>query len=116
MALKARLVKNLEGAKQHDQCDVVEHNGEYWLVPQWIESDRPRSKRPARMVSLKTIPHEKTRGQHEFRIRDPPPSRALVMGLTADGAQSFSSPPPSTRFGGCFFLMRRRSARENQDR
>ena len=73
MALKARLVKNLEGANQHDQCDVVEHNGEYWLVPQWIESDRPRSKRPARMVSLKTIPHEKTRGQHEFRISDPLP-------------------------------------------
>jgi hypothetical protein len=73
MVLRARLVKNLEGANQRDQCDVVQHNGDYWLVPQWIESDRPRSKRPARMVSPKTIPHEKMRGEHQFRISDPLP-------------------------------------------
>ncbi len=77
MVLKARFIVDLGVMKQYGHCDVVEHNGEHWLVPQWVNDPTARVRRPARMVSLKFIPHETVRGEYQFLIIDPLPKWLL---------------------------------------
>src|SRR3981189_2448616 len=39
-------------------CDAIRHEGEIWLVPDWIRSPRGRSAKPLRMIPLSKFPHK----------------------------------------------------------
>jgi hypothetical protein len=40
-------------------CAAMSHEGEIWLVPDWIRSPRGRSAKPLRMIPLSKFPHKK---------------------------------------------------------
>jgi hypothetical protein len=39
-------------------CAAIRHEGEIWLVPDWIRSPRGRSAKPLRMIPLSKFPHK----------------------------------------------------------
>lgn len=41
------------------QMDVIEHNGSYWLVPEWLDNIDQGITMPVRIVLLDVIPHSK---------------------------------------------------------
>ena len=44
------------------QMDVIQHDGRFWLVPMWIESPSEGWKKPARIICLDTLKHQKSIG------------------------------------------------------
>ena len=47
-----------EGAGPMEICAAIRHEGEIWLVPDWIRSPRGRSAKPLRMIPLSKFPHK----------------------------------------------------------
>jgi hypothetical protein len=47
-----------EGNAPMEICDAIRHEGEIWLVPDWIRSPRGRSAKPLRMIPLSKFPHK----------------------------------------------------------
>jgi len=56
------------------QMETIEHDGRFWLVPDWIVSRDQKLMKPLRIISLATIPHtdlgEGQRG-HRFVVHGP---------------------------------------------
>jgi hypothetical protein len=48
-----------EGTSPMEICAAMSHEGEIWLVPDWIRSPRGRSAKPLRMIPLSKFPHKK---------------------------------------------------------
>jgi hypothetical protein len=48
-----------EGTSPMEICAAMRHEGEIWLVPDWIRSPRDRSAKPLRMIPLSKFPHKK---------------------------------------------------------
>ena len=48
-----------EGTSPMEICAAMRHEGEIWLVPDWIRSPRGRSAKPLRMIPLSKFPHKK---------------------------------------------------------
>jgi hypothetical protein len=38
--------------------DVIEHEDDFWLVPEWLEGPTKRTLRPARIICLRGLPVE----------------------------------------------------------
>jgi hypothetical protein len=53
--------------------DVIEHKDYFWLVPEWLDYTSQGVSKPVRIVSLKTIPHEKSVGDPGFVVSGPVP-------------------------------------------
>ena len=53
--------------------DVIEHQGAFWLVPEWLDNIAEGVSMPRRIVSLATIPHEKMSGNPDFVVSYPVP-------------------------------------------
>jgi hypothetical protein len=47
-----------EGDATMEICAAIPHEGEIWLVPDWIRSPRGRSAKPLRMIPLSKFPHK----------------------------------------------------------
>src|SRR6266700_3881737 len=47
-----------EGTSPMEICAAMRHEGEIWLVPDWIRSPRGRSAKPLRMIPLSKFPHK----------------------------------------------------------
>jgi hypothetical protein len=62
-------------ADVHRTCrmDVIEHDGEFWLVPEWLDNQVRRLTKPLRIVSLRTLPHQRGNARPEFVVNDPVP-------------------------------------------
>jgi hypothetical protein len=59
---------------RHALMDVIEYRNEFWLVPEWLDNQVQKSTKPLRIVSLRTIPHQRLPGQiPEFVVNDPVP-------------------------------------------
>jgi hypothetical protein len=54
--LKVALYK--EGDATMEICAAIRHEGEIWLVPDWIRSPRGRSAKPLRMIPLSKFRHK----------------------------------------------------------
>ncbi|WP_157158778.1 hypothetical protein [Bradyrhizobium genomosp. III] len=61
--------------------DVVEFDGQFWLVPEWFENISLGVMRPVRIISLATIRHTRSPGNPEFVVEDPIP-KSVFDGLT----------------------------------
>ena len=65
---------------EHCSMDVIEHDGKFWLVPDWLEDGTGRVMKPVRIVSFETMDYERMAGGNpDFFIADPVP-RAVVDG------------------------------------
>lgn len=61
--------------------DVIEHAGEFWLVPEWIDNLAKGTSSPARIIRLNSVPHKKHLGAPigDFWIPFGVP-KALILG------------------------------------
>jgi hypothetical protein len=47
------------------KVDTIEHEGQFWLVPEWIVDSKTGTRMPARIILLDKSMHQKTTG-HAF--------------------------------------------------
>jgi len=66
------------------EVDTIEHEGEFWLVPDWFESPDGKYLRPMRIISLSTIPHQET--SQGFLISSPLP-KGVLLGHPPEGEE-----------------------------
>lgn len=59
--------------------DAIEHNGEFWLVPEWIEAHNKELKMPVRIIRLWGLEHQVTIGGPfgDFVVANPIPKAVL---------------------------------------
>lgn len=59
--------------------DVIDHAGEFWLVPEWLDNPAEGWSKPARIIRLNSVPHKKTLGGSlgDFHILSVVPKAAL---------------------------------------
>ena len=75
----------------HDirMCDVIEHAGQFWLVPEWLDSQDGKWTKPARIVSLATLPHQRSKSYPEFVVNDAIPASVLFGRPSLEEARQF---------------------------
>lgn len=61
------------------EMDTIEHEGQMWLVPEWIDIPRKGWSRPARIVCLSLLPHSVMGPQFRCRyaVQNPIPKSVL---------------------------------------
>ena len=61
--------------------DVIEHEGEFWLVPEWIDNRETGTSSPARIIRLNSVAHRKnlTGRRRQFEVLFGVP-KALIFG------------------------------------
>lgn len=67
-------------------ADTIEHEGVFWLVPEWTECPAEQWRRPARIICLDGLIHQATHQQHpaDFVLRHSMP-KAVWDGLLPPG-------------------------------
>jgi uncharacterized protein YodC (DUF2158 family) len=70
--LKATVILQSTAHEVHT-VDVIEHEGQFWLVPEWYDNQAQGVTMPARIISLATLPHQRGQGSPEFVVNDPIP-------------------------------------------
>jgi hypothetical protein len=71
-------------------CDVISHEGQFWLVPEWLDSQDGKWTKPARIVPLATMPHQQGTGYPEFVVNDPIPKSVLFGRPSPEEAHKFA--------------------------
>lgn len=71
---KAMVMINDANSTSICEMDVIEYDGKFWLVPEWLDNPIQKVTKPMRMVSLETIRHSRMRGaKQEFVVEFPVP-------------------------------------------
>jgi len=74
MKVRKALLIVADEAHTRTLMHVIEYRDEFWLVPEWLDNQTQKLTRPLRIVSLRTIPHQRLPGQiPEFVVNDPVP-------------------------------------------
>ena len=72
------------------KVDVIEFEGRFWLVPEWLDMPAQGVSMPRRIVSLETIPHQRIEGGNpEFVVNDPVPKAVFEGRSQSEGGQLF---------------------------
>jgi len=53
--------------------DVVEHEGQFWLVPEWFENSVLKVRKPTRLIGIAKLRHQRSKTYPEFVVEDPIP-------------------------------------------
>jgi hypothetical protein len=64
------------------QIDVIEHDKKLWLVPQWLDSPAEGVSRPARIIRMDTLPHQKNlpgSPYGDYVLNEPVPTELLNL-------------------------------------
>jgi hypothetical protein len=70
--------------------DVIEYEGEFWLVPHWLEDQVARVQRPLRIIPLAAMEHSRAPGADpEFVLALPLPSTLFGDRIPPDTAQAY---------------------------
>lgn len=71
--------------------DAIEHEGQVWLVPEWLDFHAEGVTMPARIVSLATIPHDRTSvAGMEIVVSFPVPAAVFFGSLREDAERSYT--------------------------
>ena len=93
----------IEGTNRIDKIDTIEHEGKFWLVPQWLDIPAEGWTMPARIILLDTLRHQRLEpgGLADFLLNDPLP-KAVLEGhvLTEQAKQYVVVDKPPIRFRG----------------
>jgi hypothetical protein len=74
----------------HSIVDVIEHAGQFWLVPEWLENHVRRVRRPARMLPLSTVAHDRMPGfDPEFLVTETIPKDVFDGRLSGEAAARY---------------------------
>jgi hypothetical protein len=69
--------------------DVIEFDGQFWLVPEWLENTSLGVMKPVRIVSLATVRHSRSRGNPQFVVEDPIPKAVFEGPSQSSKASGF---------------------------
>lgn len=60
-------------------CDVIEHEGQFWLVPHWLTASDGSVQKPRRIIAIASFRHQRPGpfGAH-FLINEPVPAVLLA--------------------------------------
>lgn len=61
----------------HD-VDVIEYEGQAWLVPEWLDYPDAQVTMPARIVLLDALSHARTKLSPRFVVHDPIPKSVFA--------------------------------------
>jgi|HubBroStandDraft_6_1064221.scaffolds.fasta_scaffold524342_2 hypothetical protein len=70
----------VEGGETESSVSVIEHDGKFWIVPQWLENKTKGWRKPERLICLSDLPHQVLRDgspQGQFRVTAPIPMSVL---------------------------------------
>jgi hypothetical protein len=72
------------------KADVIEFEGRYWLVPEWLDMPAQGVSMPRRIISLEAIPHQHTPGvDPEFVVNVPVPRAVFEGRAQSQGERQF---------------------------
>jgi hypothetical protein len=74
-------------------CDMIEYQGEMWLVPEWLPGSRPKTERPTRIIF---VPKDRLKPaissyQADFSL-DIPVSKDALAGRQTTGIRVVENP------------------------
>lgn len=65
----------IEGESAFRSMDTIQYEGKMWLVPEWLDIEKTK---PARIILLDVLPHQKTLfAVNDFALNDPIPKAVL---------------------------------------
>lgn len=94
----------LEAAHFHDKrgmfgtyhvSDALEIEGVLWLVTRWLEGPRPNTEVPERIVSLRDLPIQRSRGDYRLHaewVLESPLSKDVLEGKIGRGRDVIERP------------------------
>src|SRR5215471_16907236 len=50
----------LDDSDEYVLCDTIQYEDTLWIVPEWLESREMRQLRPARIIQLEGLPHQRS--------------------------------------------------------
>jgi len=80
MAYKAHLILNNNGVHEIHVTDVVEYEGRFWLVPEWLDNHAEKISMPVRIVAFDRVPHLRTKGGTPEFVVEFPISKSVFEG------------------------------------
>jgi hypothetical protein len=88
-----RTVIQIEETGATALCDMIEHKGEMWLVPEWLPGSRPKTERPTRIIS---VPKDRLKAaaspyQADYFLESPV-SREALAGRQTSGTLVVENP------------------------
>jgi hypothetical protein len=76
---RATIIIETDGTHTIEQMDVIEFDGQFWLVPEWFDNPSLGVTVPARIISLAAIPHYHLIDSSQFVVENPI-SRSIFEG------------------------------------
>jgi hypothetical protein len=90
---------HIEGDAALYQCNAIEHEGEVWLVPNWIPSPAEGYAIPERMIPLRRFRHQMFENRSGDLLINIPVPRALIDGpLSPELKSSIGVRDPQLKF------------------
>jgi hypothetical protein len=88
---KAAIIVDENGIRRHATIDVIEYEGTFWLVPEWLDNHRQRVSKPARIVCLQGLEHQQRRRgvTPEFVVNNPVPRWLLDGPIPPEEADKY---------------------------
>jgi hypothetical protein len=71
---------------------AIEHEGSLWRVPEWVKSQDGTQKRPARIIRLDQLQHQRGPDLHDrynVVVNEPIPKAVLDGDVTQQGGRSY---------------------------
>jgi len=69
--------------------DVIQHEGSFWLVPEWRDSHAERVSMPVRMILLDLIQHTRLSGNPDFLLTETVPIEVIEGRPTQEQAKQY---------------------------
>jgi hypothetical protein len=74
VAYKATVIINNYGVHEVHMVDVIEYEGRFWLVPEWLDNRAQKTTTPVRIISFDRVAHHRMKGMNpEFVVEFPIP-------------------------------------------
>jgi hypothetical protein len=86
---KATIIVQSDGLHHIEIMDVIEFEGQFWLVPEWLDNTSLEVTMPVRIISLATIRHSRSAGYPEFVVEDPIPKSVFDGLIQSPEARGF---------------------------
>ncbi|WP_169731733.1 hypothetical protein [Sphingomonas jaspsi] len=71
------------------EMDVIEHDGEHWLVPEWLQHTKEGWMTPIRIIRLIGLQHQRGTVWGDFLVNDPIPE-AVIEGRLPKGPSRYT--------------------------
>jgi hypothetical protein len=75
-----KAILTVEGSNETSSVSVIEYDGKFWLVPQWLENRTAGWRKPERLIFLSDLAHQilpESSSRGHFLVSAPVPTSVL---------------------------------------